>query len=177
MGDLTGANACDGISPHGPCFPPYAPANYVGTELNFFKPIPGWSDIAMDGQSGKLNGTPTMNGWFTYGFTIHENRNGQIINSTNFDYLTIIGLTSSIENVTKSHIQVLGNPSSDSFYVSIEDSEQFDLQLTDMNGHKVYFTKDQQASLTELSIDGPSGVYILSISNGKTFKTAKLVKL
>lgn len=177
MGDMDAANACDGISPQGPCFPPYPQADFAGSELNFSKPIPGWNDIAMDGQTGILNGTPTMNGWFTYGFTIHENRNGQIINSTSFDYLTLIGLTSSTQDIIRSHVKVLGNPSSDLFYISLADSEQYDLQLTDLNGHRVSFTKDQQASLTELNIDGPSGVYILSISDGKTFETVKLVKL
>jgi len=171
------ATDCDGVLPQGPCYPPYSQASFAQPELNFFKPIPSWNNITMDGQTGNLTGAPTMSGWFSYGFTIHENRNGQIINSTNFDYLMLIGLTSSTSDVIESSIEVLGNPSSDLFYISVDNTEKHDLLVTDMNGHRVRFSEGYHGKLTELNIEGPSGVYILSVSNGKTFDTVKLVKL
>ena len=78
---------CDGLSPEGPCYPPYEFVDFLNSDVAFYKPFPGWESQGLDGQSGSLLGTPTEMGQFAYGLTIHEFRDGLIINSTNFDYL------------------------------------------------------------------------------------------
>ncbi len=172
------AESCSGLSPQGPCYPPYQPVGFNSSELNFFKPFPGWEDVAMDGQTGALSGAPSTIGQFAYGFTIHENRNGQIINSTSFDYFTVVALlTSSTESVVPSKLKVFGNPSSEKFMIDLGQKDQYQFELYNMSGNKTEFNSSGNSGVVDLEILGPAGIYSLRAFNGKNIESIKLIKL
>lgn len=183
-GGMMGAGAntgnafeCDGVLPQGPCFPPYQQTSYTPTELNFNNPFPAWDNLSMDPETGDLLGTPNMIGRYAYGFTIHEFRDGQIINSTNFDYLLdVTDFVNAVDENNIEPIKVLGNPSSDVFSITLPQGE-FQLGLYDIKGQQIEFMTTTKQNKIELNINGTNGIYFLHVSSKSMTKTIKLIKL
>ena len=183
-GGLAGATipgdptACDGVQPQGPCPPPYEQATFSSSDLNFNMPFPAWDNAGIDSSSGSLLGTPAAIGQYSYGFSIHEIRGGEIINSTNFDYIVYVAdFTNTLEEVEQSIIEVYGNPSEDLFTLKLDNNIDFELNVYDINGRQINFNCLKKNKLHELHIEGPAGIYFLNVSGLEKLETIKLVKL
>ena len=178
-GPQENVNSCDGLEPHGPCFPPYSQTEYFpSNELNFSAPFPAWDDLGINPGTGDILGTPRMIGRFAYGFTVHEFRDNELINSTNFDYMIdVVDFVSSVEQINSESIKVLGNPSDEIFSIQLDGHESYNFGVYNLEGQQIDFDAVSKNNQIEIRINGPSGIYFLNAFNHKTSKTIKLVKL
>lgn len=169
--------SCTGLQPEGPCFPPYATVPF-SSELSFEMPFPNWLNQGMDAQTGDLMGTPQQLGQYSYGFSIDEFRNGELINSTNFDYMVIVAdFTLSTNKIQESKLEVFGNPGRESFLIKLINSEEYKFEVYSLAGEKITHTSSTSNGFLEVNILGPSGVYFLKASSKNRSEILKLIKL
>jgi len=171
-------NSCTGVSPQGPCPPPYEQVEFAFANGSFSNPFPNWDNQGMNANNGKLLGTPNMQGQFAYGFAIHETRDGQIINTTQFDFLTFVLLPVNNEDYyLGNQLELHKNPSNGSFYLINDLDLDLNYEVYNLRGEKMQSTFKRSNDLIEIDFDGPAGMYILKAFNGSYHQNLKLLKL
>ncbi len=175
IGDPT---SCTGVTPHGPCPPPYQQVEYSFDETSFITPFPEWADQGMNATNGTLEGIPSLLGHYAYGFSIHESRNGQIINTTSFDYaIYVLPFTSSTENLHENKLKVHGNPSNDGFIVESDTDKKLNYEVYNLEGKKINTTIGYEGNTVKIDFEGHAGMYILKAFNETTNQSIRLIKL
>ena len=183
-GGLAGSNGtgfaadCDGVAPQGPCYPPYNQVEYSAQEASFISPFPAWQDQGMDAQDGNLLGVPSQIGQYAYGFAIHELRNGQIINTTSFDYVVyIVSGVSQTEESPQENLKLLSNPSEGSFTLERQLDTELNLNVYNLKGEKITCSFERSENRIKIDFDGAAGMYILKVYGEEVNQSLKLIKL
>jgi len=170
--------SCEGVFPQGPCPPPYEQISYNFTEGNFFNPFPGWENQGMDAMTGRLLGVPQLTGQYSYGFSIHESRDGQIINTTSFDYVVfVLPFASSTEKIVENKLTLKGNPSTASFIVENTSEVELNYGVYNLKGEHIDIEIGRDNQLVKIEFEGPAGMYILKAYNEEFKQSLKLIKL
>ena len=168
---------CDGVTPQGPCYPPYEQVQFSFTNGNFANPFPAWENQGMNSSDGSLLGIPAEIGQHAYGFQIHELRNGQIINSTSFDYITfVLPFISSTEDLQPDKLWLVGNPSNNGFIIESRVEQDLSYEVINLKGEKITSTVERSGNRIKIDFNGPSGMYILKASNKDYNQNLKLIK-
>jgi len=167
--------SCTGVTPHGPCALPFEQVTFMSDD--FSNPFQLWENQGMDPVTGTLQGTPGLVGQFSYGFAIHETRNGQIINTTSFDYLVFVTIILSTKDNLENNIWLKGNPTEGSFIVENNLDQILNYEVFNLRGEKIEANIEQASKQVKINIDGPAGMYILRASNDTSNQTLRLIKL
>lgn len=171
-------NTCTGITPQGPCPPPYAQVGYSIDNGSFITPFPSWDNQGMDAMNGTLEGIPNLIGQYAYGFSIHESRNGQIINTTSFDYVVyVLPFISSTEELDENKLWVQGNPSTDGFIIESKLDKELSYDVYNLEGQKMNSRITTSGNRVKIDFDGHPGMYILKAYNESTNQSLRLIKL
>ena len=169
---------CTGVTPTGPCPPPYQQGSFSFTEGAFNTPFPAWDNAGLEPSNGTLLGIPTEVGLFSYGFQIHEIRNGLIINSTAFDYIVyVVPTVVSTNEIGHDKIKIAGNPSSNGFTLENQLDQELSYQVFNLKGEKISNRIERSGSIVKIDFDGPSGMYILKAFNEEYNQNLKLIKV
>lgn len=121
--------------------------------------------------AGETNGTftPTANG--NYAVEVTENGCTMLSSCYNF-------VLSSIDQLPYAHnLALYPNPSTGAFTIDLGAAyDNTTILITDINGKTVYQTSANQATLINLELDQPAGVYFVSVTSEDKHTVVKLIK-
>ncbi|MEL6868127.1 MAG: hypothetical protein AAFP19_27135 [Bacteroidota bacterium] len=81
-----GATTCTGFRPDPACPPPYEYVDYAYPTYGPKTPMIGDPDIEIDPYTGRISGTPTIQGQFVVGVCVKEYRNEELLSITQRDF-------------------------------------------------------------------------------------------
>jgi hypothetical protein len=120
---------------------------------------------------GETNGTftPTING--SYAVEVTENNCTLLSSCYNF-------VLSSVNQLAFNHnLSLYPNPSTGAFTIDLGAAyNNTTISITDINGKTVYQTTANQASLVNLELNQPAGVYFVSVTSENKHTVVKLIK-
>lgn len=121
--------------------------------------------------AGETNATftPTMNG--SYAVEVTENSCTLLSSCYNF-------VLSNVNQLAFNHnLSLYPNPTSGTFTIDLGAAyDDTAILITDINGKTVYQTTANQASLINLELDQPAGVYFVSVTSENKHTVVKLIK-
>ena len=169
--------SCTGIAPSGPCPPPYQKVLFSFPEGDVETPFQYWENQNMNASSGIIEGTPKLKGQFSYGFSIHEYHNGQIINTTLFDYIIYVLEEPSLTvDQGLEELLIYPNPSDGNYTLSLAIEEKLNIKIFDLNSSEINFDYDPHSKVIRLAPELPPAVYYIKIQENNSFKTLRLIK-
>jgi gliding motility-associated-like protein len=81
------ATDCDGVTPDpAGCPPPFKTVSFRNPIYTYNQPMGGNPVVAIDSKTGKITGTPTVQGQFVVGVCAKEYRNGQLLSVIRRDF-------------------------------------------------------------------------------------------